>query len=193
MTVVRNVGLAQATTGVEDLIREATVRVGGLVAVAVDGRSGAGKTTLGRAIAAATGGHLLSMEGLYPGWDGLAEAARRVVTDVLEPLARGDAPGVRRWDWAAGAEQPWRPLDLGGCAVLVIEGVGSSPGGARPYLGVRVWLDGDPEVRRTRALRRDGDAYAPHWRRWADQEVAYIAREHPERHADLVIASLDGP
>jgi len=186
-------GLAAATDRVVALAVDALPTVGPRVAVAIDGRSGAGKTTLGRAVAAATRGFLLSMEDIYPGWDGLAEASRRIVTDVLQPLSAGEQPSIRRWDWGSGAARDRWPLLVPGHAPLVIEGVGSSPLAARPYLAVRVWLDGDPVTRRRRALARDGETYAPHWQRWAVQEEAYLAAERPDVGADVVITALDGP
>jgi hypothetical protein len=45
-------------------------------------------------------------------------------------------------------------------------------------------------------MARDGDSYAPHWRRWADQEDAYVAAEDPVARADLVVrtaTALDAP
>jgi hypothetical protein len=50
-----------------------------------------------------------------------------------------------------------------------------------------VWVDAAPQVRRSRALARDGDLYAPHWQRWSMQEAAYVARELLPARADLVL------
>jgi len=38
-----------------------------------------------------------------------------------------------------------------------------------------------------RALERDGQQYESHWDDWAAQEERFIAREHPQALADLVI------
>ena len=37
-----------------------------------------------------------------------------------------------------------------------------------------VWLEAPDGVRHGRAMARDGDSYRPHWRRWAEQEEAYV-------------------
>ena len=50
-----------------------------------------------------------------------------------------------------------------------------------------IWVELDEPTRKARALARDGDAYAPHWERWAAQEQAFIDREHPRELADEVI------
>ena len=41
--------------------------------------------------------------------------------------------------------------------------------------------------RRTRALARDGETFAPHWDRWAAQEEDYLARHAPRAAADLIL------
>lgn len=190
---------AAATAATVALVRSAAAdggrpAPGGRLVLAVDGRSGAGKTTLAGCVAAVAAADLtvvtLAMDDVYPGWDGLAAAAERLVTDVLEPLALGGRPGIRRWDWVRGAEQPWQALHVPAGGLLVVEGAGAASRGAAPYLSAVVWLDGDEATRRTRALLRDGDTYAPHWDRWAAQEVAYAAREQAARRADLLIELL---
>jgi hypothetical protein len=50
----------------------------------------------------------------------------------------------------------------------------------------------DEATRKRRALARDGEAYAPYWDRWAAQEAAFIAREHPQALADRVVRTA-GP
>ena len=75
-----------------------------------------------------------------------------------------------------------RPAD-----VVLVEGVGSGSRAARRVLDLLVWLEAPEPVRHARAMDRDGDAYAPHWRRWADQEEAYLAAEEPAAAADVVL------
>ncbi|MDQ1578127.1 MAG: hypothetical protein QOE21_814, partial [Microbacteriaceae bacterium] len=50
-----------------------------------------------------------------------------------------------------------------------------------------IWVELDAATRKRRALDRDGDAYRPHWDRWAAQELAFAEREHPSELADLVV------
>ena len=62
------------------------------VIIAVDGRSGAGKTTLAVELAARLRAHhtgsRFHLEEIYPGWDGLAAGVERYVSTVLAPLSR---------------------------------------------------------------------------------------------------------
>jgi hypothetical protein len=77
---------------------------------------------------------------------------------------------------------------------VLLEGAGAGAGAAAPWLSGVVWVDADPPVRRSRALARAGDLYAPHWQRWAAQEEAYAARELLPARADLVLDTTgEGP
>ena len=148
--------------------------------VLIDGGSGAGKTSLGERLAPAIDAQLVSLDDIYPGWDGLEAGSAAVVTDVL----RSDDPGWRAWDWAAGIAAGWHPLDPH--RALVVEGCGALSRAARDRATLGVWVELDTAERKRRALARDGDAYAPHWDRWARQEAAFWAREHPWELADVI-------
>ncbi|WP_347877729.1 ATP-binding protein [Salinibacterium sp. ZJ77] len=144
----------------------------------IDGRSGAGKTVLGRELAARTGATLVSLDEVYPGWDGLAAGGAAV-----EGIIRDGS--WRRWDWVAGGPAATAHIDRTGS--LIVEGCGALTRASRALADHSWWIDRDADERRERALRRDGDTYAPHWERWARQEDAHIAREDPEALADLII------
>ena len=161
----------------------------GPVLVGVDGRSGAGKTTLAAALAAHRSPYarvaVLHVESFYAGWDGLEavlDPAGPYVT-ALRDLGAGRAARWRAWDWhhaRPGAGQRLEPAD-----VVVCEGVGATSAAARPHLTLSVWLELDERMRRERALARDGGAYAPHWERWAAQEERYLAAQDPAGAADV--------
>ena len=150
--------------------------------VLVDGRSGAGKSTVAdRLIEAWPGAQLVRLDDLTPGWDGLDAAAAQVVD-----LLRSDPPMWRAWDWAREAPGPWHRLDRD--RPLVVEGAGALSRAARALATVGVWIDlPDDAERRRRALERDGETYRPHWDRWAEQEVRFAARERPRDAADLIV------
>jgi hypothetical protein len=169
--------------------------------VALDGRSGAGKTTLARSVADAVWRHRASavvvhLDDLYPGWDGLDAAVPLLVEHVLAPLA-GPAPiVVPAWDWTRDAPGPARPRpDLGPPrpAVVLVEGAGSGARACVPYLTALVWLEAPEALRKERALARDGADYAPHWDRWAGQERRHAVRERTRERADLVLDATPGP
>ncbi len=169
---------------------DTATRRGDPLVVAIDGPSGSGKTTLAKGVEralAGTGrtGAVVSMDRVYPGWDGLAAAPGLLARQVLAPLRAGRAARYRLWDWTRDAWDGWAEVPR--CEVLVVEGCGSSAGPARPYVDVRVWLEAERDLRRRRGLDRDGLAYAPYWERWAAQEDALFAQERTRERADLVI------
>lgn len=133
--------------------------------VTIDGYSGSGKSTLAAALARLVSGwQVLHLDDWYPGWDGLAagaDIARRIATD----LRGGRASSYEAWDWENNATGATVSVPL---APTIIEGCGAIEAEA----DLAIWIaDPGEEERRNRALARDGQTYAPHWRRWADQDL----------------------
>ncbi len=160
--------------------------------IAVDGPAGSGKTTLAAQLGERLDGALvLNTDQLYPGWDGLAEGAERLVDDVLRPLSEGAAAAVRPWDWLSDSEGERRSLPA--CETLIVDGAGCGSRAAAPFLSMIIWLDGDPELRQQRALDRDGEMFAPHWERWARQERQLFELEQTRERADLIILTATDP
>jgi uridine kinase len=169
------------------LLRAALPRAGGTRIVAIDGRSGSGKTTLALALRARLNAPVISLEDLYGGWDGLERGIDLLVAEVLEPLAKGQAALVPRYDWI---RESWaEPTPLDPPELLIIEGVGAGARRAAGYESVLVWLESPLLVRKSRALERDGETFAPFWDQWAAQEDAMLGRERTPERADLVIES----
>ena len=153
--------------------------------IAIDGRSGAGKTSLAAELSAGLAAPVVTLEDLYGGWDGLERGISLLVSAVLEPLSAGRAARVPRYDWVTGQwAEPWL---LEPPAVLIVEGAGAGARRAAAYERALVWIEEAASVRKKRALDRDGETFAPHWDQWAAQEEAMLAREHTPSRAGLVI------
>lgn len=73
----------------------------------------------------------------------------------------------------------------------MIEGAGAASRAARALADMSIWVELDESTRKRRALERDGELYAPHWERWARQEAAYVARERPAEHVDMIVDGGD--
>ncbi len=137
----------------------------GVPVVTIDGYSGSGKSTLAAALAQLVNGwQVLHLDDWYPGWDGLeagADIARRIAAD----LRGGRASSYEAWDWENGATGATIRVPL---APTIIEGCGAIEAEA----DLVIWIaDPGEDERRNRALARDGQTYAPHWQRWADQDL----------------------
>lgn len=147
--------------------------------ILIDGRSGSGKTELARSLVELWPEYqLLRLDDCYPGWNGL-DAGSAAVPGILRTNR------WRSWDWAANAAGPWR--ELAASRPLVVEGVGAISRASRPLAAAALWVELDAVTRMQRALDRDGATFAPHWDAWAAQEDAFIAREHPQELADVII------
>ena len=163
--------------------RSPTLGAGRLVCV--DGPSGSGKTTLAEEIVALRpGSPLVHMDDLFPGWSGLPLVDAQL-DGLLRPLARGQAGSYRRWDWHG---DEWAETHVVHPApLLVIEGVGAGSAGTADLVTVLVWVEAAYDVRMARGIARDGESFAPHWHRWAEDEAAHFTRHATRERADLVL------
>jgi hypothetical protein len=158
--------------------------------VLIDGRSGAGKSSLAQALVASWPlrgrVQLVALDSLYPGWDGLDAGVELARDLILTPHARGTVGVWQRWDWSAGEPAEAHAVDPS--LPLIVEGAGLLTPSTAKLGDVRVWLDSPTASRRRRALDRDGEAYRPHWERWARQEQRHLTRDDPLRLATHVIS-----
>ena len=133
--------------------------------VTIDGYSGSGKSTLAAALARLVAGwQVLHLDDWYPGWDGL-EAGVGIARRIAADLRAGRASSYEAWDWENGTTGATIRVPL---APTIIEGCGAIEAEA----DLVIWIaDPGEDERRHRALARDGQTYAPHWQRWADQDL----------------------
>lgn len=172
-------------------VRALRPSAGNTAVVAVDGPSGSGKSTLARGLGAVLAAPVVRMDDIYPGWDGLDQAVPRLVEWVLEPLAAGRPARYRRFDWVENDYAEWH--ELAAAPVLLVEGVASGSRSCAGLLSGVIWVEAERDERFRRGIERDGDAYLPHWRRWALQEDEHFAREATRARADLVLDGNHSP
>ncbi len=161
--------------------------------IAIDGPSGSGKTALAADLAGAmrrrgVGVLVVHMDDLHAGWDGLEAAVDHLVDGVLGPFCRGEREiRMHRWDWTADRRGPVVTVPVPRHSpLLVVEGVGAGARAAAPFLSVLVWMQVPDDVRKQRALARDGEVFARNWDRWADAERRHFGRERTRERADLL-------
>jgi uridine kinase len=180
-------GRVSAVLAVAEAARRAAPQDGRTRVVAIDGRSGAGKSSLAAGLRVELGAPVVTLEDLYGGWDGLERGIELLVSEVLEPLSAGRSARVPRYDWGAAV---WgTPWVLDPPAVLIVEGVGAGARRAAAYASTLVWMQAAGGVRKKRALDRDGETFAPYWDMWAAQEEAMLAGEHTPDRADFIVTA----
>jgi hypothetical protein len=177
-----NDAIAQALMAIDT----AQPRCGETTVVAVDGPSGAGKTYFSAALAERIpGAHVLHLDDMYPGWDGLHQGAADLYDLVLSKIARGERAGYRGWDWEHERPADWH--DIPATCLLIVDGAGSGAGGNGSLESVLIWLEADPAVRFRRGIERDGESYRPQWERWAAQENDLFLSDGTRDRADLIV------
>jgi uridine kinase len=159
-------------------------RLGPSRLVAIDGPSGSGKTTIAAEIAHLAGARTVHTDDLCPGWDGLAELPR-ILAALLSPLADGRPGRHPRYDWILG--RPAEDVVVEPSELLVLEGVGAGARSLGAFTTTLVWVDAEPELRRHRALERDGGSFAGHWESWARAEAAYFATDQVRERAHAAV------
>lgn len=165
--------------------------LGGGRLVCVDGRAGAGKSTLGDAVVALASrdrsAALVHVDDLLHGWAGLADVARTLHECVMRPLGRGLPGEYRRYDWVRGEPGEWcavEPVDL-----LCVEGVGSWSAEYGSAVTTLVWVESPETLRLARVGAREGGHEPWWWAGWRRDEDALLARENTPAHASVVVES----
>jgi len=175
-------------------VAEAAARVRGLspairrpVIVAIDGRSGAGKSTVAEQLA-------LELEGapvihtddvawyhsFFDWWPLLRE-------HVLEPLRAGRDVSWRPPAW----KERDRPgsIDVPVAPIILVEGVSASRLELSDLLDIAIWVDGDVLEQERRGVLRDGDDDAAQrfWDEWQASERPLLDADRPWDRADLLV------
>lgn len=152
--------------------------------VGIGGHGGAGKTTLARAVAEATGAQVVGTDEF---WDGTGFDLTRLRHEVLDVLLDGRTARFRSWDWSGRRLRPGtRAVEP--CGVIVLEGVCALHRLFRDDEDLRVWVDAPRDVRLARGLARDGEGSRATWLDvWLPAEERYVAADDPVSAAHLVV------
>lgn len=156
--------------------------------VLIDGRSGAGKTEYGITLAQDMEAQLVSLDDVYPGWDGLDAGSWHVWQNLILPISKGQPGSYRKWDWVSKRPGMWVTLPAN--TRIVVEGCGSIRSDQGDVVVTTFWIEAPDALRRERAIARDGATYLPHWERWARQEERFLSLHDGRARAETVVTSL---
>lgn len=157
--------------------------------IAVDGRGGAGKTTLvDRFRAAVPDSAVVHTDDVA--WNHAYFDWGAVLADnILRPLHRGAAVDFRPDAWAAH-DRPGSIRIPAGTEVVWVEGTGVIRAELAPWLDASVWVQGDLDEQERRLIDRDGDSpgQREHVANWLREELPFLNREQPWARATMVVA-----
>ncbi|MBM7787412.1 nucleoside/nucleotide kinase family protein [Tenggerimyces flavus] len=178
-----------AVVRLADVAREVLAgppRLGAVRLVCIDGRAGAGKSTLAGRLASFLGdAQIVHLDDLYEGWSGLPRVWDRLDSWVLQPLRANFRGRYQRYDWESGSYAEWHDVPVR--PALIVEGVGSADRAIDHLSTLKMWVDAPLDVRYRRAIERDGEGFRPYWDAWAADEDLHFARERTAERADVVV------
>jgi hypothetical protein len=157
--------------------------------VAVDGRGGAGKSTLARALAAACGNAPVVRVDDFLYWGDTSGWWPRLEREALRPLLSGTPARFRVRDWAGdplgqglGPQAEILPAEI-----VIVEGITSSRQAIAADLAMALWVETPRGERLRRAVARDGEQRRSLWMEWMALEDGFFARDRAAERADHVV------
>ena len=172
------------------------------VVVALDGRSGAGKSTIAPLVAAKVDGVVVDGDDFYAGgsgdmWDAMTAAQKvdhvidwRRQRPLLEALRRGESIGYHPYDWNDEDNDGPAPhqIHVESAPVIIVDGVYSGRPELADLVDLSVLILIDDDIRRAQLLAREGEDYRRDWEaRWTEAELHYFGQVMPPEAFDLVL------
>ncbi len=157
--------------------------------IAIDGRGGAGKSTLAARLSTVVANSTIvhtddvAWNHAYFDWAGV------LAENILRPLHRGEPVDFRPQAWIAH-DRPGSITVPAGADVVWVEGTGVLRNELDPWLDASVWIQGDLDEQERRLVARDGDSpeQREHVANWLREELPFLLREQPWARATMNVA-----
>jgi uridine kinase len=160
--------------------------------IAIDGRAGAGKTTLAahffKELSADKTVEVIHMDDLYDGWESaLDERLTQALESIVNAHKNGVSIEIDIFNWQSmffDSKKMINPVDI-----LILEGVGAGQKVVRNAGATLYWLDIDAEVGIQRVLNRDGNQIAPQMKQWLIAQEIHFMRDKTRENAEHIQSS----
>lgn len=176
---------------VEDLLTRPP-RCGSTHIIAIDGRAGAGKTTLANELFLALSLHrkvtVIHLDEIYAGWElALSDALTTSLSQIMKSISAGESVTLPIYDWT------WQQFDstreIFPCDLIIIEGVGSAQRVVRNLATASIWIDIDQQRGLERVLGRDGIAIQDQMHLWQEREERHFLSDATRENADFILST----
>ena len=157
--------------------------------LAVDGRSGSGKTSLADRIQGVVKASAVVHTDDIAWSQAMFDWADLLAGGVLEPIRRGEPVSYQPPAWSerqrAGAIEVPQGREL-----VIIEGAGSARRELMHLIDAVVWVQSDLAESERRGIERDGgdQAAISFWHLWMAEELPFMADQRPWIRADVIVA-----
>jgi hypothetical protein len=155
--------------------------------LAVDGRSGGGKTTVANRLAAAVPGSTVLHTDDVAWYHAFFDWADLMRDGILAPLQNGGPVAYRPPAWDERGREGAITVPAG-CPLVIVEGVGIGRRELYGYVDALLWVQTDEDEARRRGLARDGADAAGFWAEWQAAEDPFQATQRPWERAGLVVS-----
>jgi uridine kinase len=160
--------------------------------IAIDGRAGAGKTTLAahffKELSAEKTVEVIHMDDLYNGWENaLDEGLTQTLESIVNAHKNGVSIEIDIFNWQSmsfDSKRVIHPVDI-----LILEGVGAGQKVVRDAGATLYWLDIDAEVGIQRVLNRDGNQIASQMKQWQIAQEIHFLRDKTRENAEHIQSS----
>ncbi len=171
--------------------------------IALDGRSGTGKSTIATTIAEKVGGVVIEGDDFYAGgteeeWDARTSEEKaslcidwkRLRKEALEPLLANHSASWHPFDWKAGKGLAEHIVTRNPTPVIVLDGVYSSRPELTDLIDLTVLVEVQDGKRRERLIGREGFSNMKDWhQRWDEAEEYYFTKVRPPSSFSFVITN----
>lgn len=164
------------------------------VLVAIEGFGGSGKTTFANKLSSSLGNaYVVNIDDFIvkdklaePSWDMGAFDLERLERQVLIPATTQQPISYQELLWETNSLS--EPKHVPEVDYLIVEGITSYHPSIAAYYDYKIWVDTPIDIAKARGRARDaGNENEEEWDMWAEMDLTYQQKYHPESLADFTV------